>query len=84
MMNKDALCEKIRSVFPDIGVCGIDLQVDFDEGNHAYVLDLKHGNRHLKTFMEVGDADACLAGRQCVSLGLQIAQLRENLKKLTQ
>ena len=31
MIDKKALCEKIRSIHPDIGKCGIDVAVDWDE-----------------------------------------------------
>jgi hypothetical protein len=37
---------------------------------------------HLKTFLEEGDAEHCLQGRQCVSLGIEISQLRDNIERL--
>lgn len=82
MTTKQELCSKITAVFPDIGSCGIDLNVDFDDQNKAWVVDLKKDNHHLKTFLEVEEAEACVAGKQCVSLGLQIAQLRNNLQMM--
>jgi hypothetical protein len=82
MYNKEELCDKIRSVFPDIGACGIDVRVDYDEQNKAWVVDLKKENHELKTFLEEDEAQQCMDGRQCVSLGLQIAQLRQNIEQL--
>ncbi|MFZ5572630.1 MAG: hypothetical protein ACOZF0_19710 [Thermodesulfobacteriota bacterium] len=82
MIAKNQLCEKIRSLFPDIGECGIDLNVDYDDGKHAWVVDLKKGSSHLKTHLEIDEADKCMAGKQCVSLGIQIAQLRANLRDM--
>jgi hypothetical protein len=81
MHDKNALCEKIRSVFPDIGECGIDVQVDYDEQKGAWVVDLKKERHHLKTYLEPPDADLCMEGKQCVSLGVQIAQLRANIER---
>ena len=31
MIDKDQLCRKIIALYPDIGKCGIDVNVEFDE-----------------------------------------------------
>ncbi len=80
MPKKDELCQRIQSLYPDIGRCGIDVKVDFDEVKKAWVVDLKKGDHRLKTYLEPEDASTCMAGKQCVSLGLQIAQLVSNIK----
>lgn len=82
MHDKKELCEKIRSIFPDIGECGIDVNVDYDETKKAWVVDLKKGKHELKTHLEPNEADDCMAGKQCVSLGIQIAQLRANIERM--
>ncbi|MBW2644738.1 MAG: hypothetical protein JRE23_00920 [Deltaproteobacteria bacterium] len=82
MHDKKELCEKIKSVFPDIGECGIDVNVEYDETKKAWVVDLKKDKHELKTHLEDKDADECMAGKQCVSLGLQIGQLRANIEKM--
>ena len=82
MIDKEKLCEKIRELYPDIGECGIDLNVEYDEEQKAWVVDLKKDRIELKTFLEENDADLCMDGKQCVSLGLEIAQLRDNIAKL--
>lgn len=79
MPTKEELCKKIIDVFPDIGECGIDVEVEWDEENKAWTVDLKKGNEELKTFLETDEADQCMGGKQCVSLGLQISQLRANI-----
>ena len=80
--DKDILCNKIKDVFPDIGECGIEVFVDYDSEQKAWVVDLEKDNRKLKTFLEEEDAEVCMMGKQCVGLGLQIAQLKENIKAL--
>jgi hypothetical protein len=35
----------------------------------------------LKTYLEDGDAEKCMDGIQCVSLGIEIAQLRANIER---
>lgn len=79
MYDKARLCQKIREVFPDIGACGLDVQVDYDAEKKAYVVDLKKGSHRLKTYLEAEDADTCMMGKQCIGLGIQIAQLRGNI-----
>jgi hypothetical protein len=81
MISKEKLCEKIRELYPDIGECGIDIDVDYDEDQKKWVVDLKKENQELKTFLEDGDADKCMIGEQCVSLGIEIAQLRANIDR---
>jgi hypothetical protein len=36
----------------------------------------------LKTYLEDGDAEKCMDGIQCVSLGIEIAQLRANIERM--
>jgi hypothetical protein len=80
MHTREELCSKIRQVFPDIGACNIDVNVEYDKAKKAWAVDLKKGGHQLKTYLEDNEADLCMDGKQCVSLGLQIAQLRENIK----
>lgn len=82
MIDKEELCRKIISIYPDIGACGIDITVEYSEEKKAWVVDLRKERHELKTHLEEGEADQCMEGKQCVSLGLQIAQLVENIKKL--
>ena len=81
-MNKDELCQKIQQLYPDIGECGIDVDVNYDEDQNRWVVDLKKDQHHLKTFLEEGDAETCMEGKQCVSLGIEIAQLKDNITKM--
>ncbi|ABW66026.1 hypothetical protein [Desulfosudis oleivorans] len=79
MYDKQTLCDKIRKIYPDIGECGIDVKVDYDEGQKAWTVLLKKGNHELKTYLEPEDADTCMDGKQCIGLGIQIAQLKDNV-----
>lgn len=80
MLDKKELCDKIQQLYPDIGECGIDLTVDYDRRQNAWVVDLKKDNHELKHFLENPDAKACMSGKLCVALGLEIAQLLKNIK----
>ena len=82
MIGKRVLCEKIRDIYPDIGECGIDVDVAFDKENKRWAVNLKKDAHQLKTFLEEGDAELCLQDKQCVSLGIEISQLRSNIEQL--
>ena len=82
MLNKHELCEKIRTIYPDIGECGIDVDVQYDDAQKRWVVNLKKNGHQLKTFLEAGDAEKCMDGKQCVSLGIEIAQLRGNIERM--
>ena len=82
MYDKEELCRKITELYPDIGECGIDIQVEFDGDQKTWVVDLKKNKYELKTFLEEGDAEKCMEGKQCVSLGIEIAQLRSNIERM--
>ena len=81
MHDKKELCQKIKSIYPDIGECGIDVDVDYNEKKKAWIVDLKYGEHHLATHLEPADADACMEGKECVYLGTQVAQLAANVKR---
>jgi hypothetical protein len=81
MIEKAELCKKITEIYPDIGACGIDLDVEFDQSQDRWVVYLEKNQHHIKTFLEEGDAELCLMGRQCVSLGIEINQLRDTVER---
>jgi hypothetical protein len=82
MVDKKTLCDKIRQLYPDIGECGIDVDVDYDPAQTSWVVYLKKGGQKLKTFLEDGDAEKCMLGQKCVGLGIEIAQLRANIERM--
>lgn len=80
MYNELELCKKIVEMYPEIGECGIDVDVAHDEQKNIWIVNLKKEEQELKHFLEYPDADSCMEGKQCVSLGLEIAQLRKNIE----
>ncbi|MFC1837791.1 hypothetical protein ACFLYW_03835 [Thermodesulfobacteriota bacterium] len=80
MLDKNELCKKIQEMYPEVGQCGIDLKVNFDKHQNAWVVNLKKDTHELKHFLENPDADACMEGKQCVALELEIAQLIKNIQ----
>jgi len=80
MYDKKQLCDKLTSIYPDLGACGIDVNVNYDEDKKSWAVDLKKGEHELRHYLDVPDADNCMDGKQCVSLGLEIAQLKKNIE----
>ena len=80
MFTKTELCERIISLYPDIGACGIDVDVTYDEDQKAWVVHLKKDSHSLNHFLEMMDAKSCMDGTQCVALGLEIAQMKNNIQ----
>jgi hypothetical protein len=78
--NPKELCGQIRNLYPEVGECGVGVEVYFDEIKTAWIVGLEVDGRHLSTHLEVEDALACMEGEQCVALGAQIGQLVANLK----
>jgi hypothetical protein len=74
MEKNEEICQKISEIYPEIGQCGIDIDVTFDSVQKSYIVNLKKDNHRIRHFLEPEDAELCLIGKQCVSLGLEIAQ----------
>lgn len=81
-MNKEDICRKIRKIYPNIGKCGIDLNVVYDDENKMWRVSLRRDGKELKTYLEPGDAELCLEGNQCLSLGIEITQLKDSIDRL--
>lgn len=80
MYTSNQLCEKITSIYPDIGTCGIDVNVDYNTTEKTWMVHLKKGSHKLDHFWETMDADSCMEGKKCIALGLEIAQMRKKIK----
>ena len=80
MYTKDELCKKITDIYPDIGQCGIDIDVSYDAEKKAWVVDLIKDSHELKHYLDIPEADDCMEGKQCIPLGLEIAQLKKNIE----
>ena len=72
--TNDALKEKIREMYPEIGKHDIALGLDFSKDKNAYIVTFKKGTHELATHLEKRDADDCMNNIKCVYLGVQIGQ----------
>lgn len=82
MMNREDLCRRIREIYPDIGACGIDVEVEYDDPQRRWVVHLERDGKRLKTYLEPGDAEQCMQGKQCVGLSVEISQLKDSIDRM--
>ncbi len=75
-----ALKDKIMEMYPEIVDHRVSLGLDFDEPTDAYILKFTRGSEVLTTRLEKRDADDCMNGIKCVSLGIQVAQFIRNFE----
>lgn len=78
--NRDAFLAAIRSVYPELGRLGIELNADYDGEQRIWVVVLRKGDRTVRAYLERADADSCMAGQRCVALGIEMAQLQAELE----
>jgi hypothetical protein len=80
MLDKKELCAKITELYPDIGACGIDVDAHYSTAKNTWIVELKKGGHMLQHHLEKHDAQDCVDGKECVALGLEIAQLKKNIE----
>jgi len=77
MYDRAEICRKIMEILPELGNCGLDLKVSFDDKLQVWRVSYDEEGRHALTFLEEEDVERCLSGRECLSLVLMAHQLRE-------
>ncbi len=75
------LKEKILEMYPEITKLGVVSTLTFDDQKQAYLLKLAKGPHELGTYIDKPDADRCMDGYVCVSLGVQVRQFLDNFKE---
>ena len=72
---------KVLEMYPEIAKYGVIPSLTFDDEKKTYVFKLTKGPHELSTYIDKVDADACMGGKECVHLGVQIRQFLENFKE---
>ncbi len=82
MISKEELCRQIRKIYPDVGTCGMDVTAEYDHAESRWTVWLKKEGKELKTYLEPGDAEACMMGRECLGLAVEIRQLQDSIARM--
>jgi hypothetical protein len=72
------LKDKILEMYPELEKNGVAVNLVFDATKDAYVVSMHKGGHELTTHLERKDADDCMNGVKCVSLGIQVEQFVKN------
>jgi hypothetical protein len=72
------LKEKVLEMYPELERRGVMVNLVFDAEKDAYVVKMHKGSRELTTHLEHQDADDCMNGVKCISLGVQVEQFIKN------
>lgn len=72
------LKDKVLEMYPELERNGIAVSLSFDSEKDAYILKMHKGAHELTTHLERKDADDCMQGIKCVTLGIQVEQFSKN------
>lgn len=72
MSTTESIAKAISDLYPEIGRHGIAIAVADDPTTGEWLVTMRHGEHSLSTHLGKDDADACLKGVQCATLGIQI------------
>ncbi|UCD66233.1 MAG: hypothetical protein JSW69_00985 [Deltaproteobacteria bacterium] len=73
MLDKNAVCQKVTELNPDLGICGTDIETFYSKGRDSWVIASKKGDR--VHYLDKEDIKKCLDGVQCFSLGIDISEI---------
>ncbi len=76
-----ALKEKIMEMYPEVSEHGVSVGLDFSKEKKAYVVKFKIDQHELTTHIEKKDADECMDGIKCITLGIQVGQFIANFER---
>lgn len=62
MHGKNELCRKITELYPEIGACGIDIEVEVDKLEKVWIVDLRKDSHGRKHHVEISDARTAWKG----------------------
>lgn len=81
MLDKKELCQKIVELYPALDTQGITVDAFYSTAKGTWIVELKKGGHNLQHHLAKHDAMDCMDDKQCVSLGLEIAQLIKNIQE---
>jgi hypothetical protein len=74
MYDKSELCNKIHEIYPEIGQCDLNLKVAWDDKRNVWEVNFEKDGNRITHYLEDEDAAPCMAGKQCIGLGIEFGQ----------
>ena len=75
MFNKEEVCQKVKELNPDLGVCDVDIETHYSTAKKSWIIVSKKGDHDIVHYLDKKDIKNCLDGVQCFSLGIDVAEL---------
>ena len=76
-VNLNTLEQKIRELYPEIDKHKIGTSLRYDQDTDTWLVKFRTGEHTLETHLEKKDVEDCIAGTQCVHLGVQLGRFVE-------
>jgi hypothetical protein len=77
-MDKQELLQKLKELFPEFDRFGLEVDVDFDKEQNAWMAKIRKGSHELSTHLEEQDVEECVLGKKCYKFGIQLGQFIRN------
>ena len=82
MDDKQAFLNRMGDLYPELREFDISLDMEWDEMRNIWVVELKRGDRVIKTLLEPEEADECIQGKPSAALDTHIPLLMSNKETL--
>lgn len=70
MYDRKDICRKLTEVMPELGGCGVDVNVTHDDELNAWRVTYNVAGEGGLSFLDDEDVDRCMTGKECLSLGI--------------
>ena len=77
-VKADDLRAKVLALFPEIEKYGLDMDLDFDPEKDAWLLTVRKDQETLSTHLEEQDVEACMSGKECYHVAVQLGRFIRN------
>lgn len=74
MYDKSGICNKIREIYPQMGVCDRDVKVQWSDEHSAWAVDFKKDGHAIRHYLDDADAASCVDRSQCIAMGVEFGQ----------
>lgn len=77
-VNAEELKKKVLALFPEIEQYGLNMDLKYDADQDAWLLTVSKGKETLTTHLEEQDVEACISGKECYHVAVQLGRFIRN------
>ncbi|MEJ2696206.1 MAG: hypothetical protein P8013_06120 [Candidatus Sulfobium sp.] len=79
--EREALARTLHEMYPEIMESKISLGLSFDELEDAWLVELARDGREVTAYLKRKDAEDCMNGLKCESLGIEVGEFIRSIEK---